>query len=57
MEFQKCDVNEKKKEKKERKNKQRKTNKVVKIIKKLHPEILVVPREKTPTGAAARGNP
>ena len=36
MEFQKCDVNEKKKEKKERKNKQRKTNKVAKIIKKLH---------------------
>ena len=34
MEFQKCDVNEKKKEKKERKNEQRKTNKVAKIIKK-----------------------
>ena len=34
MEFQKCDVNEKK-EKKERKNEQRKTNKVVKVIKKL----------------------
>ena len=34
MEFQKCDVNEKK-EKKERKNEQRKTNKVAKIIKKL----------------------
>ena len=32
MEFQKCDVNEKKKEKKERKNEQRKTNKVAKII-------------------------
>ena len=28
MEFQKCDVNEKKKEKKERKNEQKKTNKV-----------------------------
>ena len=35
LEFQKCDVNEKKKEKKERKNEQRKTNKVMKIIKKL----------------------
>ena len=35
LEFQKCDVNEKKKEKKERKNKQRKINKVAKIIKKL----------------------
>ena len=40
MEFQKYDVNEKKKEKKERKNEQRKneqrkTNKVAKIIKKL----------------------
>ena len=35
LEFQKCDVNEKKKEKKERKNEQRKTNKVAKIIKKL----------------------
>ena len=34
MEFQKCDVNEKKKEKKERQNEQRKTNKVVKVIKK-----------------------
>ena len=35
LEFQKYDVNEKKKEKKERKNEQRKTNKVAKIIKKL----------------------
>ena len=35
LEFQKYDVNEKKKEKKERINEQRKTNKVVKIIKKL----------------------
>ena len=35
MEFQKCDVNEKKKEKKERKNEQRKTNNVAKIIKKI----------------------
>ena len=34
LEFQKCDVNENKKEKKERKT-NRKTNKVVKIIKKL----------------------
>ena len=33
LEFQKCDVNEKKKEKKEKK--QRKTNKVAKIIKTL----------------------
>ena len=35
LEFQKCDVKEKKKEKKERKNEQRKTNKVAKIIKKI----------------------
>ena len=35
MEFQKYNVNGKKKEKKERKNEQRITNKVAKIIKKL----------------------
>ena len=27
------------------------------VVHKRLPEILVVPREKTPTGAAARGNP
>ena len=35
LEFQKCDVNENKKEKKERKNEQTKTKKVAKIIKKI----------------------
>ena len=42
MEFQKCDVNEKKKEKKERKNEQRNTNKVVKVIKKLRAKELML---------------